>query len=80
MKDAAQAVCQREKQQTALIGGEDIVVSFSGQKEEEAELLKTLVDGGIPVSGFLREHGDLETIFMQLTNHDLETEVIAGEG
>ena len=79
-EQAVRLLRQDPRVQTISIRGEDIVVSFSGQKEEEAELLKTLVDGGIPVSGFLREHGDLETIFMQLTNHDLETEVIAGEG
>lgn len=65
---------------TIAIRDADIAVSFHGNKEEEAMLLRELVEGGIPVSGFIREQGDLETIFMQITNHDLERAVITSEG
>lgn len=64
---------------TIAIRDADIAVSFHGTREDEAMLLRELVDGGIPVSGFIREQGDLETIFMQITNHDLEKAVITGE-
>ena len=64
---------------TISISGNDIVVEFHGGKEEEAWLLKRLVDGNIPVNGFLREQGDLESIFMQITNHDREKVVLKSE-
>lgn len=65
--------------QTISIRDQDIVVTFHGQKPEEAALLRKLVEGGIPVSGFLREQGDLETLFMQITDHDLERVVASDE-
>lgn len=45
----------------------DIYVSFSGQEEEEAGLLASLVGAGIKVSSFMRQQGNLESVFMQIT-------------
>ena len=64
---------------TISIREENIVVSFRGVKNAEAELLRSLVSAGIPVNGFIREQGDLESIFMQITNHDMEKVVLKGE-
>ena len=61
---------------TIAIREDDIAVGFHGTKDDEARLLRELVEGGIPVNGFVREQGDLETIFMQITNHDLEKAVL----
>ncbi|MBQ5806646.1 MAG: ABC transporter ATP-binding protein, partial [Lachnospiraceae bacterium] len=58
---------------------EDIMVQFHGDYEAEAYLLKRLVDGGIPVSGFIREQGDLESIFMQITNREKGKVVLTSE-
>ena len=64
---------------TISIREDDIVVNFRGGHEAESELLKTLVEAGVPVSGFIREQGDLESIFMQITNHDAEKVVQTSE-
>ncbi len=54
------------------IKGNDIMINFDGGTAEEAELLKRLIDAGLPVHGFSREKGSLESIFMQLTGHGEE--------
>ena len=58
---------------------DEIVVRFHGTREAEAELLKKMVSAGIPVNGFIREQGDLESVFMQITNHDKEKVVLSSE-
>ncbi|MDO4488339.1 MAG: ABC transporter ATP-binding protein [Eubacteriales bacterium] len=45
----------------------DIMIRFGGRPKDEAELLKKLVEAGLPVRNFSREKGSLESIFMQLT-------------
>lgn len=62
-----------------VIRDTDIVVNFYGTKEDEAELLGKLVAAGIRVNGFIREAGDLESIFMQITSHDTEKVVQSSE-
>lgn len=64
---------------TIMIREDDIAVRFHGGREEEALLLKKLVEGGVPVNGFIREQGDLESIFMQITSHNMEKVVLTGE-
>lgn len=64
---------------TIAIREDDIAVRFHGGHEAEARLLRKLVEGGIPVSGFIREQGDLESIFMQITNHDMGKVVLTSE-
>ena len=44
-----------------------IAAWFSGSREEEAYLLQKLVDAGIPVVSFAREHNSLESLFFHLT-------------
>ena len=41
--------------------------------------MKMLISAGIPVNGFIREQGDLESIFMQITSHNEEKVVMTGE-
>ena len=65
--------------QTITIRESDIVVGFHGGAQAEAELLKKLIEAKVPVNGFLREQGDLESIFMQITNHDMEKVVLTIE-
>ena len=61
------------------IRDDEIAVRFHGTCEAEAELLKNMVSAGIPVNGFIREQGDLESVFMQITNHDKEKVVLTSE-
>lgn len=65
--------------QTITIREGDIVVGFHGGAPAEAELLRKLIEAKVPVNGFLREQGDLESIFMQITNHDMEKVVLTIE-
>lgn len=65
--------------QTIAIRDEDIIVNFHGNRQAEAELLYSLIEAGIPVSGFIREQGDLESIFMQITSHDKGKVVLSSE-
>jgi ABC-2 type transport system ATP-binding protein len=55
------------------------MVGFTGDRQEEARLLQQLVDAGIPVCGFARLRGNLETLFMQITDKD-EKVVLIHEG
>ena len=59
------------------IRGNDIMVNFDGTAKQEAELLKKLVQQGIPVRSFSREKSSLESIFMQLTDHGEERTVFS---
>lgn len=46
---------------------ETVKLDFKGNSEDEVTLLKTLVLQEIPVYGFRREEGNLESLFIQLT-------------
>lgn len=65
--------------QTISIDGEDIVVYFHGDRAAEADLLRILVADGVPVSSFQKEQGDLESVFLQITNHSQEKVVIRSD-
>ena len=41
-------------------------LEFSGNMEEAAQLLRSLIEAGIPVTEFQRQQEDLETIFLKL--------------
>ena len=65
--------------QTISVRDRDISVRFSGNAQEEAILLRQLTEGGVLVNGFTREKGGLESVFMQLTEHEEEKVVTAYE-
>ena len=65
--------------QTISLKGEEIKVGFNGDRQDEALLLQQLVDADVMVSGFMREKGSLETIFMQITDHVGEKAVLIHE-
>lgn len=65
--------------QTISIRDQDIMVNFTGDKQEEVSLLQRLIDADVPVRGFYRESGNLESIFMQLTGHEEEKVVLSHE-
>ena len=64
---------------TITVKGLEIVVRFSGDEQEEAVLLQRLVDAGLLVSGFTREKGSLESLFMEITDRDEERTVLRYE-
>ena len=64
---------------TITVKGREIAVRFSGDEQEEAVLLQRLVDAGLLVSGFTREKGSLESLFMQITDRDEERTVLRYE-
>lgn len=43
-----------------------ISILFSGSREEEALLMRELVEAGILVTSFTREHNSLESVFFHL--------------
>lgn len=51
-----------------------IAVWFEGSAEEEALLLKELMDAGILVTSFAREHNSLESLFFRMTEPGEERE------
>ena len=53
-----------------------IAAWFSGSREEEARLLRELVDAGILVVAFAREHNSLESLFFHLTGGVREGEEV----
>lgn len=63
---------QEEKVESLTIQGNSIFASFSGNREEEARLLKTLIDNGVLVQSFAREQGSLESLFLKITEHSGE--------
>lgn len=78
-EDAIRILKSEPAVKTITIREDDIAVRFHGGRQEEAILLRKLVEAGIPVNGFIREQGDLESIFMQITSHDMEKVVLTGE-
>ncbi len=46
---------------------DEILVSFSGDEKQTAELLKLLMARNIMVSNFYREREDLESLFLEIT-------------
>jgi len=65
--------------QTIAVKDEDIRVNFIGDNQDEALLLQQLVDADVLVHGFYREQGSLESLFMQITDHDKEKGVLVHE-
>lgn len=65
--------------QTIAVKDQDIRVNFIGDEQDEALLLQQLVDAEVMVRGFYREQGSLETLFMQITDHDKEKAVLVHE-
>lgn len=63
--------------QTISMREQDICVRFSGDAQDQALLLQQLIDGDVLVNGFTREKGSLESVFMQLTDHEEERVVLS---
>ncbi len=79
-KEQALAILKRHPcVQTISLRDQEICVRFSGDSRDEAVLLQQLIDGEVLVNGFSREKGSLESVFMQLTEHEEERVVTSYE-
>lgn len=65
--------------QTISVKADEIKVGFIGDRQDEAMLLQQMIDADVMISGFMREKGSLETIFMQITGHEGEKAVLRHE-
>jgi len=54
-------------------------LNFEGSREDEAMLLQQLIDADIAVNCFVREPGNLESFFMQITDHNEERIVLKND-
>ncbi len=52
------------------IDGKNIQLSFSGDTDEEAQLLEKMIANGIRVISFGRKRDSLEAVFMRITNQE----------
>lgn len=65
--------------ETIAIHQDEIAVNFNGDRQDEVLLLQQLVDADVPVYAFQRTRGNLESIFMQITEHDGGKVVLSNE-
>ncbi|MBU5479400.1 ABC transporter ATP-binding protein [Eubacterium sp. MSJ-13] len=56
-----------DKVKNISISDNDITVGFLGTPEDEADLLKKLITNNVKVTSFVRQSGNLEEIFMKVT-------------
>lgn len=59
--------------QALAIDGQEFQFTFTGSAQEEAKLLRGMIESGIRVLSFGRKRDNLETIFMQLTKEGEES-------
>ncbi|MGL5436227.1 MAG: ABC transporter ATP-binding protein [Lachnospiraceae bacterium] len=64
---------------TITVKNQEIMIGFDGDVYAECELLAMLVEAGVFVHEFMRESGNLEAVFMKITNHEEERVVLSYE-
>lgn len=65
--------------QTISMKSDSVMVGFMGDRQDEALLLQQLIDADVLIHGFMREQGNLESLFMQITDHQEEKAVLLHE-
>ena len=78
-KSAAALLRAHPLVQSLTMDGNTFSIEFSGGKQEEAELLRGLIESDIPVSGFMREPGSLESFFLRMTGKETERMIISDD-
>ncbi len=76
IQKAIKLLKNERKVKNISISGNDISIGFLGSADDEAEILKELISNDIKVSSFVRQSGNLEEIFMKVTE---KKEVLADE-
>lgn len=79
MKLAMRLLKDHPQVQTITVRDQEIMVGFTGNAMDESRLLAGLIEAGVAVRGFMREPGNLEAVFMQITNHEEERVVLSYE-
>ena len=64
---AIQILRQTPQVQKLSIRDNEIIIAFCGEEADMAQLLSNLILSGVKVSGFHREEGNLETLFLEIT-------------
>ena len=73
-------ILKEERLVTSIsVSGDEMRIDFKGSREDETRLLRTMIENGVRVSGFMRERGDLETVFLQLAGKQEERAVMEYE-
>lgn len=79
-KDQAMSLLkEHELVRTISVRDQEIMVGFMGTSRDESALLADLIHAGVAVRGFMREPGNLEAVFMQITNGETERVVLSYE-
>lgn len=77
-REEAERILKEDPQSKRVSVREDELVSdYTGNDEESAALLRRLMQAGIPVESFYKEKGNLESLFLELTDEHASEE---GEG
>lgn len=50
-----------------IVRDDEIFVYYTGGRERDSELLRSLVDNGVHIHQFYRDRGDLESLFLEIT-------------
>lgn len=75
-KEEAISILKKDDRVNSIsIEDEYIIIGFTGGVEDEADLLKKLIDKGVIISSFVREKGSLEQLFLKVTGRQ---EVLKG--
>lgn len=53
-----------------IVRDDEIFVYYTGSRERDSELLRSLVDNGVHIHQFYRDRGDLESLFLEITGGD----------
>lgn len=79
LEEAAELLKENPLVKTITIDVPKLMITFEGDQTQEAKLLRFLVERGIPVSSFIRRQSNLETLFMEITDHSEEKVVSSNE-
>lgn len=67
MEPAVRMLKEHAQVKVDAVGEKDIHISHSMQENEIAQMIAQMIESGIVVTGFYKEEGNLESLFMQLT-------------
>lgn len=72
---AIKVLKENPKVESISINGNYLKLHFKGGEKEEVQLLRSIIEAGAEVSGFSRERGSLEQLFIELTEEGEEADV-----
>ena len=67
MEPAVRMLKEHPQIRVESVGEKEIHISHAMKEEEIAQLIAQMIQNGIIVTGFYKEEGNLESLFMQLT-------------